>query len=125
VCGSAIRLLADGCHATWRFCLFQFSGQVSAVVSWDPSLHDSISLNRVTPHGDRVYVIIKVLPVRETGSRANCQRIVLRFALRKRFLRTLIEKNFRTISTLAARNLALCFGKKSIKFYSECESLNL
>ncbi|XP_070533072.1 kinesin-like protein KIF13A isoform X2 [Ptychodera flava] len=34
---------------------------VSAVASWDSSIHDSIHLNRVTGHNERVYLIVKVV----------------------------------------------------------------
>lgn len=34
---------------------------VTAVVSWDSSIHDSVHLNRVTPSNERVYLIIKVI----------------------------------------------------------------
>ena len=33
---------------------------VTAVVSWDSSIHDSVHLNRVTPNNERVYLILKV-----------------------------------------------------------------
>uniref|UniRef100_F6V993 Uncharacterized protein n=1 Tax=Ciona intestinalis TaxID=7719 RepID=F6V993_CIOIN len=38
----------------------QYRGHVSAITSWDSSMHDSIFLNRVTPSGERVYIIVKV-----------------------------------------------------------------
>ena len=34
--------------------------QVCAVASWDSSLHDLASLNRVTAVGDRLYMVVKV-----------------------------------------------------------------
>ncbi|XP_078481075.1 kinesin-like protein KIF13A [Ciona intestinalis] len=37
-----------------------YRGHVSAITSWDSSMHDSIFLNRVTPSGERVYIIVKV-----------------------------------------------------------------
>uniref|UniRef100_H2ZK91 Kinesin-like domain-containing protein n=1 Tax=Ciona savignyi TaxID=51511 RepID=H2ZK91_CIOSA len=33
---------------------------ISATASWDSSMHDSLFLNRVTPSGERVYIIVKV-----------------------------------------------------------------
>lgn len=33
--------------------------QVSAVCSWDSSIHDSVHLNRVTSPNERIYLIIK------------------------------------------------------------------
>lgn len=35
--------------------------QVSTLVAWDSSVHDSIHLNRVTPASERVYLIVKVV----------------------------------------------------------------
>nr|CAB3259008.1 kinesin-like protein KIF13A [Phallusia mammillata] len=37
-----------------------YSGQLTAVVSWDSSMHDNVYLNRVTPSGERVYIVVKV-----------------------------------------------------------------
>ena len=33
--------------------------QVSAVCSWDSSIHDSVHLNRITSSSERIYLIIK------------------------------------------------------------------
>ncbi|XP_078064821.1 kinesin-like protein KIF13A, partial [Mustelus asterias] len=33
--------------------------EVSAVASWDSSVHDSIHLNKVTPQNERIYLIVK------------------------------------------------------------------
>ncbi|XP_064409537.1 kinesin-like protein KIF13A isoform X10 [Latimeria chalumnae] len=33
--------------------------EVSAVASWDSSVHDSVHLNRVTPQNERIYLIVK------------------------------------------------------------------
>nr|KAF6505691.1 kinesin family member 13A [Rousettus aegyptiacus] len=33
--------------------------EVSAIASWDSSVHDSIHLNRVTPQNERIYLIVK------------------------------------------------------------------
>lgn len=33
--------------------------QVSAIASWDSSVHDSVHLNRVTPQNERIYLIVK------------------------------------------------------------------
>lgn len=33
--------------------------QVSAVCSWDSSIHDSVHLNRVTSSNERIYLIVK------------------------------------------------------------------
>lgn len=38
-----------------------FIFQISAVVSWDSSIHDSPSLNRVTSSNERVYMILKAV----------------------------------------------------------------
>ena len=35
--------------------------QVCAISSWDSSLHDSASLNRVTPANERIYMVVKVV----------------------------------------------------------------
>jgi kinesin family protein 13 len=35
--------------------------QVCAVASWDSSLHDSASLNRVTPANERLYMVVKAV----------------------------------------------------------------
>ncbi|XP_045440249.1 kinesin-like protein KIF13A isoform X4 [Pipistrellus kuhlii] len=33
--------------------------EVSAIASWDSSVHDSVHLNRVTPQNERIYLIVK------------------------------------------------------------------
>lgn len=33
--------------------------QVSAVCSWDSSIHDSVHLNRITSSNERIYLIVK------------------------------------------------------------------
>ena len=44
---------------------------VTAVVSWDSSIHDSVHLNRVTPNNERVYLILKVISTLITYSIPN------------------------------------------------------
>uniref|UniRef100_A0A670IQW2 Kinesin family member 13A n=1 Tax=Podarcis muralis TaxID=64176 RepID=A0A670IQW2_PODMU len=34
--------------------------EVSATAAWDPSVHDSVHLNRVTPQNERIYLIVKI-----------------------------------------------------------------
>lgn len=33
---------------------------ITSLVSWDSSIHDSVHLNRVTPQNERVYLVLKV-----------------------------------------------------------------
>lgn len=35
--------------------------KVSAIASWDSSLHDSVNLNRITSPEERIYLIIKAV----------------------------------------------------------------
>nr|XP_020654244.1 kinesin-like protein KIF13A isoform X3 [Pogona vitticeps] len=34
--------------------------EISATAAWDPSVHDSVHLNRVTPQNERIYLIVKI-----------------------------------------------------------------
>ena len=70
--GSYIATSDPGARIPERWCLEDCSScfvclalfrlvQVSATVSWDSSIHDSVYLNRVTPANERVYLIVKVV----------------------------------------------------------------
>lgn len=39
--------------------IFFLLPQLSAVCSWDSSIHDSVHLNRVTSSNERIYLIVK------------------------------------------------------------------
>ncbi|XP_059086221.1 kinesin-like protein KIF13A isoform X2 [Tigriopus californicus] len=39
----------------------QFENEVGVTCSWDSSIHDSLSLNKVTPENERAYVIVKTV----------------------------------------------------------------
>lgn len=46
----------------FHFCpdfFFFLLPQLSAVCSWDSSIHDSVHLNRVTSSNERIYLIVK------------------------------------------------------------------
>uniref|UniRef100_A0A4W3HQ68 Kinesin family member 13A n=1 Tax=Callorhinchus milii TaxID=7868 RepID=A0A4W3HQ68_CALMI len=48
-----------GMEAHFPVLFLDLNGKVSAVASWDTSVHDSVHLNKVTPQNERVYLIVK------------------------------------------------------------------
>ena len=66
-----------------RLIAFQFRGHVSSLVSWDSSMHDSPLLNRVTPSGERVYLIIKVKKAFAQSGLKKYQIFIILAALRR------------------------------------------
>ena len=47
-------------HLLYFVPILQPNGEVTATVSWDSSVHDTVLLNRVTPANECIFIVIRV-----------------------------------------------------------------